>query len=52
MAALHPNASLWQVRSMLDRDDVERVLARFQPPPVSAQHGALWGVAAYFHVTR
>jgi len=40
MAALHPNAPLWQMPSMLDRDDVELVLARFEPPPVHIH--AVW----------
>jgi len=33
-------APLWQVRSMVDRGDVELVLTRFEPPPVSIH--AVW----------
>ena len=32
--------ALWQVRSLVDRGDVELVLTRFEPPPVPVH--ALW----------
>jgi DNA-binding transcriptional LysR family regulator len=34
------NAPLWQVRSLVDRGDVELILTRFEPPPVSIH--AVW----------
>jgi DNA-binding transcriptional LysR family regulator len=34
------NAPLWQVRTLVDRGDVELILARFEPPPVSIH--AVW----------
>jgi DNA-binding transcriptional LysR family regulator len=34
------NAPLWQVRSLIDRGDVELVLTRFEPPPIPIH--AVW----------
>jgi DNA-binding transcriptional LysR family regulator len=34
------NAPLWQVRSLVDRGDVELILTRFEPPPVTIH--AVW----------
>jgi DNA-binding transcriptional LysR family regulator len=43
-AALHglgiANAQLWQVRSLVDRRDLEVVLTHFEPPPVPVH--AVW----------
>jgi DNA-binding transcriptional LysR family regulator len=34
------NAPLWQVRSLIDRGDIELVLTRFEPPPIPIH--AVW----------